>query len=77
MDGTAAAGSPETRPDGQRDGQREGQREGQKRRRRRGGRNRHRERNQEQPSKALGAKFWWIAGGLTLLAAALGVSLIG
>ena len=49
--------------------------DGQKRRRRRGGRNRGRDRQRDQqPTSAkLGAKFWWIAGGLTLLAAAAGV----
>ncbi len=49
--------------------------DGQKRRRRRGGRNRGRDRQRDQqPASAkLGAKFWWIAGGLTLLAAAAGV----
>jgi len=49
--------------------------DGQKRRRRRGGRNRghDRQRDQQPVSAKLGAKFWWIAGGLTLLAAAAGV----
>ncbi len=49
--------------------------DGQKRRRRRGGRNRGRDRQHEQQSASakLGAKFWWIAGGLTLLAATAGV----
>jgi len=49
--------------------------DGQKRRRRRGGRNRGRDRQRDQQpvSAKLGAKFWWIAGGLTLLAAAAGV----
>ena len=51
------------------------QRDGQKRRRRRGGRNRGRDRQRDQQpaSAGLSAKFWWAAGGLTLLAAALGV----
>ena len=63
-EGSASAGD---RPDGQKDGQ--------KRRRRRGGRNRGRDRGRDhQPASAgLGAKFWWVAGGLTLLAAAAGV----
>jgi ATP-dependent RNA helicase RhlB len=49
--------------------------DGQKRRRRRGGRNRGRDRQREQQpaSGKLGAQFWWIAGSLTLLAAAAGV----
>jgi len=63
-DGTANTGE---RTDGQKDGQ--------KRRRRRGGRNRGRDRQRDQQpaSAGLGAKFWWVAGGLTLLAAAAGV----
>jgi ATP-dependent RNA helicase RhlB len=46
--------------------------DGQKRRRRRGGRNRGRDRQRDQQpvSAKLGAKFWWIAGSVTLLAAA-------
>ena len=53
----------------------DGQKDGQKRRRRRGGRNRGRDRqHDQQPASAgLSPKVWWAVGGLTLLAAALGV----
>jgi ATP-dependent RNA helicase RhlB len=49
--------------------------DGQKRRRRRGGRNRGRDRQRDQQpaSAGLSPKVWWAVGGLTLLAAALGV----